>query len=304
MDLDKISDMRWHLFNLGVVKLLQLSQSTNIFGGDEVDGDSLSSESATTTNSVNVVLQISGKVVIDDQGYLLDIDTTSKKVSGDQNSTGTSSELIEDEISLFHGDITVGGRDGEITGSHLVGQPVDLSSRIAENYSLSDVQRIVEITQGIQLPFFFLHTDVKLLNTLQSELISLDEDLDWVVHELLRNFQCIRRHGGREQANLDAGWQAGENVVDLILETPREHFIGLIQDEDLDIVRSQHMTAQHVVDTTGSSDDNMNTALKLRDVISNTSSSDARMTSDTQIVSKSEDYLLNLLSKLSGRSQN
>jgi len=295
--------MSWHFFNLCVVKLLQFSEGTDIVSGDKVNGNTFSSESTATTDSVNVVLQVSWEVIIDDQGDLLDVNTTSKKISGDQNSAGTSSEFVQNEISFLHGNISVSGGDGEVSGSHLVGQPVDLSSGVAEDDCLGNIQGIVEVTQSVELPFLFLHTDIELFDTFQGEFIPLDKNLDGVVHELLGDFKCIGGHGGGKQTHLDAGRQCCEDVVDLIFESTREHFVGLIKDENLDEVGFQNLTAQHIVDTTWGSDNNVDTSLKFGDVITNSGSTNAGVASDIEVVSKGKDDLLDLLGQLSGRCQ-
>jgi hypothetical protein len=48
---------------------------------------------------VNVVLTVGGEIVVDDQGNLLDIDTTGEEVSGDQDTGGARAELLHDNIT-------------------------------------------------------------------------------------------------------------------------------------------------------------------------------------------------------------
>jgi hypothetical protein len=105
---------------------------------------------------------------------------------------------------------------------------------------LSDVESIIEITQGVQLPLFTLHSNVVLLDTFQSELFLLHKDGRWVSHKLLCDFQSIWRHGGGEQAYLNRRWEGLENVVNLVLESSAEHFISFIKNENLDIIRAQN----------------------------------------------------------------
>jgi len=83
--LDEIGDVHWHLLNLSAVKLFDFSHHAHIFSSNEVDRDTLSSETTSTTDSVDVVLTVGREVVVDDQGDLLDIDTTSQQVGGDQD---------------------------------------------------------------------------------------------------------------------------------------------------------------------------------------------------------------------------
>ena len=53
---------------------------------------------------VDVALTVSGQIIINDEGHLLDINTTSQQIGGDKDTTRTWTELSHDEISLalFH----------------------------------------------------------------------------------------------------------------------------------------------------------------------------------------------------------
>ena len=54
-----------HLFDLGAVELLNFTHHAHIIGRDEVDGNTLSSETSTATNTMDVVLTVGGQVVVD-----------------------------------------------------------------------------------------------------------------------------------------------------------------------------------------------------------------------------------------------
>ena len=57
-------------------------------------------ERSTATDAVDVVLAVGGKVVVDDKGNLLDIDTTGEEVSGDENTGRSKTELLHVDITL------------------------------------------------------------------------------------------------------------------------------------------------------------------------------------------------------------
>lgn len=95
------------------------------------------------------------------------------------------------------------GRDSEITGSKLLGEPVDLSLCVAEDNGLGDGNSLVQITKRIELPVFLFNSDKELLDTFEGELIALDEDTDGVVHERSGHFENFSRHGSGQKHNLD-----------------------------------------------------------------------------------------------------
>ena len=65
--LDEVGNVHWHLLNLSAVELLDLAHHADIVLGDEVDGNTLSSETTTTTNAMDVVLAVGRKIVVDDE---------------------------------------------------------------------------------------------------------------------------------------------------------------------------------------------------------------------------------------------
>lgn len=72
-----------------------------------------------------------------------------------------------------------------------------------------------------------------LFNALEGKLVTLDEDLDGHVHELLRHVQHLLRHGGADQHHLGRGRQVPVDVVDLLLEALVEHLVRLIDHQHL-----------------------------------------------------------------------
>jgi hypothetical protein len=217
--LNEIGNVHWHLLDLSAVELLDFSHHTDIISGNEVDGDTLSSETTTTTDSVDVVLTVGWEIIVDDQRHLLDIDTTGQEISSDQDTGRTRSELLHNQITLGLVHITVHGGNGEITGSELVGKPVDLPSCVAEDNGLGNGDGLVKIGKGVQFPIFLLDGNVELLDTLEGKLGLLDQDTDWVAHELCSDLEDILWHGGGKENNLGGLREQLEDIVDLLGET-------------------------------------------------------------------------------------
>lgn len=168
---------------------------------------------------MDVVLTVGGEIVVDDEGHLLHINTTSQKVGGDQDTRRAGTELLHDQVTLALVHVTVHGGDCEVTGSKLVGKPVNLSPCVAEDDSLGDGDCFVEIGESIEFPVFLLDCNVELLDTLESELSLLDQNADRITHELRGDFQDVLRHGSREKDHLSRLREELEDVVDLLGET-------------------------------------------------------------------------------------
>ena len=82
---DQLGHVHGHFINLRRIVLLDVSQDLEVLVLDEVDSHTLPSKTTASTDAVNVELAIGGKVVVDDQGDLLDIQAAAPKVSGDED---------------------------------------------------------------------------------------------------------------------------------------------------------------------------------------------------------------------------
>ena len=301
--LDKIGHIHRHLTNLGSVKLFDITEVTDISFRKEVDGNTLTTETSGTTDTMDVVLSVGRKVKVDDQRNLLDIDTTSEQIGGNQNTGRTGTEFTHNDVTLSLVHVSVHARDGEVTLLHLLLQPVDLASGVAVDNGLGNGQSLVQIAQGLELPFLTVDSNVELLNTFQGQLVLLDENTNGFAHEAIRDLEDIQGHGSGEKANLDLFREELENVVDLLLESTRKHLIGLIQEELFHAVQSESTSGNHIVDTTRGSNNDVNTLLESTDIVTDGGTSDTGVDLDVHVISKGQDDLLNLAGQLTGRSQ-
>jgi hypothetical protein len=293
-----------HFFNLSRVELLDFAHHTHVIGSDKVNGDTLSAESTTTTDTVNVVFAVGRQVIVDDKGNLLNIDTTGEEISGNEHTRRSRAELLHDDITLSLVHITVHGRHGEIAGGELVGQPVDFPASVAEDDGLGDGDSLVQIGKGVELPLFLFDCNVELLDTFEGKFSLLDQNADRVAHELGGNLQHVLWHGGREQDDLSGLRQKLEDVVNLFGETARQHLVGLVKNEELHAVRLEHTTLNHVLDTTWSSNDNLRTLGESLDVITDTGATDASVAFNFHEIANGYHDLLDLLSQLTSWSEN
>jgi len=91
-----LRDVEGHFDDLGLVILFSFLEEFGIGGDDEVDGNTLSTESTRSTDSVDVGLLLEGQVVVDNEIDLVNVDTSGEEISGDQDSGCTSSEFLHD----------------------------------------------------------------------------------------------------------------------------------------------------------------------------------------------------------------
>jgi len=166
--------------------VLDLFEESSIFGEDKVDRSSLSAESASAANSVNVVLLLHRKLVVDDKTNLLHIDTSSEQVCRDQDSYGSRSELLHYDFTLLLVHLSVHAGDHEVLSRHQLLEFVDSALCVAVNNSLLDVQVRVKVQQYIDFPLMLLDGDVVLVDTFKGKVFLLHEDLGGRSHKVLR----------------------------------------------------------------------------------------------------------------------
>lgn len=252
-------DIERHFDDLSLIVLLGFLEELSIAGDDEVNGDTLSTETSGTTNSVDVRFSLEGEIVVDDQVDLVDIDTTGEHIGGDEDSGGTRSEGFHDEVTVLLGHFTVHGGDGHVLFSELSFEFFDSLLGVAVNDSLGNFDVVVKFNEGIELPVFSVERDVELLDTVEGQVVVLNEDNSGVSHELLGDFQNFRSHGGGEECDLDVVGELLEDLVDLILETSSEHLIGFVEHEELELIGNQETLLDHFEDSSRSADNDLDT---------------------------------------------
>mmetsp|Transcript_8675 Transcript_8675/g.18131 ORF Transcript_8675/g.18131 Transcript_8675/m.18131 type:complete len:253 (+) Transcript_8675:834-1592(+) len=200
---------------------------------------------------MDVQLAICRQVVADDQRDLLDVDPPAPQIGRDQDAGGSRPELVHDHVAFFLVHLPVHRADGKVVLLHLFGEPVDFLPGVAKDDGLRDRHGVVEVTEGVEFPFLLFDGDEKLLDALQGQLVALHQDLDGVVHEFAGHFQDRGGEGRAHQDDLAGGREESVDVVDLFLEAPREHLVGLVQDHCLQTRHVEGISLDQVVDTAG-----------------------------------------------------
>jgi len=283
---------------------LQLLDEAGVVGLNEVDSSTLSTETTSSTDSVNVVLLLEGKLVVDDETNLLDIDTSSKQIGGDENTDGTGSEFLHDSLSLELIHLTVHDGNNEVFLDHSLLELLNTLFGVAVDEGLVDIEVSVKVEENLHLPFLLLDGDIVLSDTFKGQLLVLNKDLSSISHEVLGELEDVIWHGSREQSNLDVLRQVFEDVGDLLLETTRKHLISLIEHEESQVVSLHKTSLHHIMNTSGGTDDNVDTTLKDADVIFNQSTTNTSVDLDLHELTDGVNNISNLHSELTSRGEN
>lgn len=193
-----------------------------IHRGHKVDGSSLTSISTGSSDPVDILLLSLRKLVVDYQTDLLYVNSTRKQVCCNKHSDRSLTELLHDNVALPLLHLRMHARNYVISLGHHLFQLVDTALRVAVDDGLADVEVGVETLKYIYLPLLFLTSDVVLTDSLESQVLSLNQDFGRVAHEMLGQLENRGWHSRTEQSDLDVAREILEEVLDLCLESLRK----------------------------------------------------------------------------------
>jgi len=132
------------------------------------DGQTLGTETTSTSNSVKVGVGILGHVVIEDNVNSLDIHTTAEQVGSNQDTLLEVLELLISGQTFFLGHRSVDGNGGEVLVNQELGKSHATLHTLHEDDNLVEFQSIEKLKQFPVL-LLFLDFHVMLLETMKSQ---------------------------------------------------------------------------------------------------------------------------------------
>mmetsp|Transcript_2117 Transcript_2117/g.5660 ORF Transcript_2117/g.5660 Transcript_2117/m.5660 type:complete len:305 (+) Transcript_2117:403-1317(+) len=194
--------------------------------------------------------------------------------------------------------------DREVRIAHFLRQPVHLLLRVAEDDGLCDRERVVEVAEGVELPLLALDRHEELLDTVERQLVALDQDPERVVHELVGHLEDLVRHGGGDEDHLGRWGKVTVDVVDLLLEATVQHLVRLVQNEHLDLAGAEVPLLDHVEHAPWRARHDVDARLEGVDVVRDPLAANAAVDLHVQVIAEGQAHLLALLRELSrGREE-
>ena len=179
----------------------------------------------------------------------------------------------------------------------------NLPPGVTEDDGLGNRQCIVQVAEGVEFPFLLLHRDEELFDTLGDQLVTLDEDTNWVGHEFGRHLQNVVREGSAQQDDLCGRWKVSVNLINLVLETPAQQIVRLIEYKHLDVPRPKTPPPNHIENPTGCARHDVLPILEFANILADRGTVNTRVALDVHVATQSEDDRLDLSPKFSGRRQ-
>jgi hypothetical protein len=204
---------------------------------DEVDGKTEMSETSTSSDSMEVGFWGFWEVEIYDDIDTLNIDTSGAQVGADQATTVSTSEVMEDFISVPLVHFSVDVVAWVVGFDDFLGKKLNSKSRITEDYSLVYVELDIREKHAVYLReqgvktvnfLFILKENIVLSDTLQCKFLHKVDDVTFW-HILFLEWLDELGEGSWEHEDLSLGRKKGDYFFNDWLEIDGEKLISFVQ---------------------------------------------------------------------------
>lgn len=255
---------------------------------------------------MDVVVNVGGKVVVDDVLDVGDIETTSSDGGGDEDRGAARTEHLEGALTLTLSAVTVNGGGREALVDEEVGEGVGHALGLDEDQGKTCTVGVKDVEQHTTL-VHVLHVLDLLGDVLRGGTNAANRQEDVVAEEVAGEHLDVTGEGGGKHECLAAVGGGHvltlDNATDLGLETHVKHAVSLVENQVLDVLERDAATLDQVDKTTGGSDKQVTATLDLAELGANvgTTVDDAR--ADPRAVGELAGLVEDLRDKLTGGSE-
>lgn len=259
----------------------QVSHDAPIAAVEEGSRDTRVTSTAGTTDTVHIVVDVGGQVIVHNVRDVGNIETTGSDSSCNKNGATAVTEHVERALTLTLGAVAVDRRGWEALVDEEVGQRIRHALGLDEDQSQAGTVGVEDIKQDGAL-VDILNVLNLLSDVLRGGTDTTNGEEDVVFEEVAGKHLNIAGEGGGEHESL-AALHTGHvltlhNSSNLRLETHVKHAVSLVKNEVLDVLQGDATTLYEVDQTSGSSHQEIASTLDLAKLRTNVGSTvdDAR----------------------------
>jgi hypothetical protein len=284
----------------------ELTHDTTVAAVEESGGDTSVSGTTSTTDTVNVVVNVGGEVVVDNVLDVGDIETTGSDSSGDEDRGAARTEHLEGTLTLALSAVTVNGGGREALVDEEVGERVGHALGLDEDQGETGAVSVEDVQQHTTL-VGVLDVLNLLSDVLRGGTDTTDGQEDVVAQEVAgEHLDVAGEGGGKHEGLATVGGRhvlTLDNAADLGLETHVQHAVSFIKNKVLDVLERNATTFYEVDKTTGSGDEQVTATLDLTELGADvgTTVDDAR--ADPRAVGELAGLVVDLGDQLTGLGQ-
>lgn len=237
-------------------KLDEVTDDVFVTTVEEGSGTASVAGTTSTTDTMNVIIDVGGEVVVDNMGDIGNIETTSGDGGGNQDGSVTLTEGLEGHFTLPLGSVTMNGCGGVVAGDEEVGENVGHPLGLDEHKSQATLGLHGKDVQEDRALIMVLDILDLLGDVFRSGANPADGEEDVFLEEVLGEDLDVTREGGAEHEGLavmDTRHILSLNdATDLVFETHVKHAVGLVKDEIADVGKADATTFDEINKTSGS----------------------------------------------------
>ena len=217
------------LFEFDLKLLAQLVHFEFIPRCEQSHGDPCLTGACCSTRTVGVIGEIIGDVQVKYMGQVLNVQSASSHISGNEYLQFVPAKLIGHSVPLHLTEVTVKGIGAIGPLAQLIRQFLCVHFGAAEHDAAHIGLGVQETTKGLcpvlghDQCIFVLDHAVDLIGPAETNLL-------WIVHEFLYDPLQVWVQGGREQPGITRRRRILEDAIDVFFESKIEHLISFVKD--------------------------------------------------------------------------
>lgn len=251
-----------------IEQIVQIARDGAIVLVDEADGHAGVSSAPRASDSVDVVLDVLRRVVIDHQRHVGNVQSARGHVRRHQDLHAVELERAERVLAVGLGAVAVDGRGLEVLRGEIALQNVRLALRLHEDQDPS-VSPVLQLVEEVGVLVGVLHVDHALLDVLRGAADAAHGEEDVVDEEVAREALDLvgERRGEHERLAVARHARLLHDVADLRLEAHVQHAVRLVQHEmaaskkrkpgKRDAFEAENAALDHVLDAAGRADEDV-----------------------------------------------
>ena len=210
---------------------------------------------------MGIDLDVVGQTIVDDVRQVIDIQSTCCHISGDKQLQVAGTELAHYQVALLLRQVAM-QRVAVVALVHQVlGNLLCLQFGATEDDAVDARIKIHNALQGSIL-VLGMHQVVHVVHVGCTFILVTDGDLHRIVHIILRNLGNGLGHGGTKEHCAMFLRKVRKDGLDVLLETHRQHLVGLVKHQRLHFAQTHCSTVHKVNQSAWCSHNHMHTALQ------------------------------------------
>lgn len=255
---------------------------------------------------MDVVINVSRQVIVDNVCDIGDIETTGSNGSGNEDGAASISEEFQGTLTFTLGTITVNGGGREVLVNEEIGERVRHALGLDKDEGQAAGMGVENIKEDRALVNIFDVFDA-LSNVLRGRTDTTDGKENVVLKEVPGEHLDIAGEGGREHQSLAVG-NGGhiltlDNAANLRLETHVQHTISLVKNQVLDVAKGDATTLYEIDQSSGSSNKQIAATLNLTELRANIGTTVDDAGPNPGSVGEFSRLIINLRDQFSGRGK-